>query len=202
VFAPVVGWLHEHLYVVVLLGAVVDAVGIPFPGRLMLITAGSFSHPASESTSSASTVIALATLGTVTGDHVWYLVGRLKGRRLFDIYCRLFRLSESRIGAADRLLRRFGGLTIVLARLTAAFRIVVVPLAVSRGMPYGRFVATDALGAALWAAGFVSLGRAVGALAYSGGMGLTFTIASLLVTGSVVASVLTRRRFAVSGSLR
>jgi membrane protein DedA with SNARE-associated domain len=202
VFSPIVGWLREHLYVVVFLGAVVDAVGIPFPGRLMLITVGSFSHPASGADASAASLIALATIGTVAGDHVWYLVGRLKGRRLFEIYCRLFRLSGSRIVAADRFLRRFGGLAIVLARLMATLRIGVVPLAVSRGMSYRRFVVFDFVGATLWATGFVWLGRAAGAVASRGGLVWTFAIIGTLVTASAVASVLARRRFAVSGAAR
>jgi membrane protein DedA with SNARE-associated domain len=202
VFTPIVGWLQEHLYAVVLLGAVIDAIGIPFPGRLMLITAGSLSHPGSEPTSSAAALITLATVGTVAGDHVWYLVGRLKGRRLFQLYSRLFRLSEARIGVADRFLRRFGGVTLVLARLTATLRIVAVPLAVSRGMSYRRFLAADAVGAILWAAGFVGLGRAVGAMAYDSGVGITIGIVSVLVTTSAVVSLLARRRFAPGNVMR
>jgi len=200
VFSPFAEWLREHLYAVVFLGAVVDAVGIPFPGRLMLITVGSFSHPASDAGASASMVIALATIGTVAGDHVWYLVGRLKGRRLFEIYCRLFRLSESRIGAADRFLRRFGGLALVFARLAATLRIVVAPLAVSRGMSYRRFVTFDCLGAMLWATGFVWLGRAAGTLASGSGLVGTLAIIGVLGTASAVVSVLARRRFPVSAS--
>ena len=198
-FALIVGWLREHVYAVVFLGAVADAIGIPFPGRLMLITAGSFSDPASEAGANASAVIALATIGTVAGDHVWYLVGRLKGRRLFEIYSRLFRLSAPRTGAADRFLRRFGGLTLVFARLAATFRVVVVPLAVSRGMSYGRFVTIDLVGALLWTTGFVWLGRAVGVLTSGSGLGITLAIIGTLVTTSAVLSVLARRRFAVSG---
>ncbi len=203
-FSPVVGWLHEHLYAVVFLGAVLDAIGVPFPGRLMLITAGSFSHPASEAASeagaSASALIALATIGTVVGDHVWYLVGRFKGRRLFEIYCRLFRLSEARVRVADRFLRRFGGLAIVFARVAATWRIVVAPLAVSRGMSYRRFVAFDLMGAMLWVTGFVWLGRAAGALADGNGLLGALTIIGALGTASAVVSVLARRRLPVSPS--
>jgi membrane protein DedA with SNARE-associated domain len=200
--SPIVGWLHEHLYVVVFLGAVLDAIGVPFPGRLMLITAGSFSHPASETSSSAVAVIALAAAGMVAGDHVWYLAGRLKGRRLFEIYCRLLRLSESHRADADWILRRFGGLALVLVRLAATLRLLVVPLAVSRGMSYGRFVVSDAIGATLWATGFVGLGRAVGAVAQDAGIGIALTLLSVLVTGSAALSLLARRRLAVSGMVR
>ncbi len=195
---PIVGWLHEHLYVVVFLGAILDAVGIPFPGRLMLITAGSYSHPESATGSSALVIIALATMGMVAGDHVWYLAGRFKGRRLFEIYCRLFRLSESNRIDADRLLRRFGSLALVLVRLAATLRLLIVPLAVSRGMSYGRFVVSDAIGATVWATGFVWLGRAVGAVTQDAGVGITVTLISIVVTGSAALSLLARRRFAGS----
>jgi membrane protein DedA with SNARE-associated domain len=199
VLGPIVGWLHEHLYAVVFLGAILDAVGIPFPGRLMLITAGSYSHPESATGSSALVVIALASMGMVAGDHVWYLAGRFKGHRLFEIYCRVFRLSESHRIDADRILRRFGSLALVLVRLAATLRLLVVPLAVSRGMTYRRFVVADAIGATVWATGFVWLGRAVGAVAQDAGVGITLTVISVVVTGSAALSLLARRRFAVGG---
>lgn len=194
-FSPLDAWLREHLYAVVFLGALVDAIGVPFPGRIMLITVGSFSGPTRDGGTSASIVIVLATVGTVAGDHVWYLLGRLKGRRLFEAYCRVARLSPTRIAAADRFLRRFGGLALVLARLAATLRAVVTPLAVSRGMSYGRFLAFDLLGAVLWAAGFVWLGRAAGAVGARSGVVGTLTVVSALAIASVLISVMVRRRF-------
>lgn len=199
-FSPVVGWLHEHLYAVVFLGAVLDAIGVPFPGRLMLIAVGSFSHPGSEAGASAPALIALATVGTVAGDHVWYIVGRFKGRRLFEIYCRLFRLSESKTRMADRLLRRFGGLALVFARVAATLRIVVAPLAVSRGMSYRRFMAFDALGAMLWVTGFIWLGRAAGSFAAESGLLGAFAVIGGLGTACAVVSVLARRHLPASPS--
>ena len=130
------------------------------------------------------------------GDHVWYLLGRLKGRRLFDAYCRWMRLPKARIAGADRFLRRFGGLALVFARLAATLRVVVVPLAVSRGMSYGRFLAFELAGALIWTTGFVSLGRAVGALGARSGMISTLAMVGALGAASAVMSVMTRRRFA------
>ena len=166
----------------------------------MLITAGSYSHSESATGSNALVIIALASLGMVAGDHVWYLAGRFKGRRLFEIYCRLFRLSDARIRGADRFLRRFGGLAIIFARVAATWRIVVAPLAVSRGMSYRRFVAFDFLGAILWVTGFVWLGRAAGALASGGGLVGALAIIGALGTASAAVSVLARRRLPASPS--
>jgi len=164
VFSRLTGWFEEYLYAVVLVGGGIDALGIPFPGRLMLMTAGSVSGQAGTSAGEVALLIALATLGTVAGDHAWYLIGRFRGRRLFDLYCRVARLPQARIREADRLLRRFGGAAIVLAQTGALLRIALVPLAVSRGMSYGRFLALALVGAGLRAAALVSLGRAVGTL--------------------------------------
>ena len=195
-FSPIDGWLREHLYAVVFLGAVVDAVGIPFPGRIMLMAVGSFSNPVSGTGASAWVLIGLATLGTVAGDHAWYLVGRLKGRRLFELYCRFFHISTSRMDATDRFLRRFGGVALLFARVAVTLRAVVTPLAISRGMSYVRFVAFDLLGALLWVTGFVWVGRTAGTLTSGSGLVGTLTVVGILGTASAVISVLARRRFA------
>lgn len=125
-------------------------------------------------------------MGTVAGDHVWFLLGRLNRRRLFGVYCRFFGLSEPGIGAADRLLRRFGGLALVVGRLAATLRLAVVPLAVSRGMSYGRFVTFDAVGAAIWVTGCVWLGRAAGMLAAGNGLRAVTIIGTLVTAGAAV----------------
>jgi membrane protein DedA with SNARE-associated domain len=192
-FSPIDAWLREHLHAVVFLGAIVDALGIPFPGRLVLLTAGSLSHAVSGTGVSAWAVIALATLGTVAGDHAWYLLGRLKGRRLFDLYTRLFRLSDARVRAADRFLRRFGGLALIVARVAATFRVVVAPLAASRGMSYAQFVAFDLAGAVLWTGGLVWLGRAAGAVASGRNLVGTVALVCAVLAASALISVLARR---------
>jgi membrane protein DedA with SNARE-associated domain len=112
---------------------------------------------------------------------------------LFDRYCRVVHLSERRIASADRVLRRFGGLALVIGRLAAMLRIVAVPLAVSRGMSYGRFLAFDSLGAVLWTAGLVWLGRVAGALGAGNGLVGTLAIVGALGAAGVVVSVMTRR---------
>jgi len=38
---PFLGWLHEHLLPVVFLTSLIDATGLPFPGRAILVAAGS-----------------------------------------------------------------------------------------------------------------------------------------------------------------
>jgi membrane protein DedA with SNARE-associated domain len=193
VLALVESWLREHLFAVVFLGAIVDAIGIPFPGRIMLITAGSMTDQARDHGTGTVLVIAVAVVGTVVGDHVWYLLGRLMGRRFLDRYGRRLRISGPRLVTADRFLRRFGGIALILGRLAATLRIVITPMAASRGMSYGRFLAFDFAGAALWAAGFVWLGRAAGAVGGRGGLIGTLAVVTMVAASTIVMSFMVRR---------
>ena len=191
--ALVESWLREHLFAVVFLGAIVDAIGIPFPGRIMLITAGSMTDQARDHGTGTVLVIAVAVVGTVAGDHVWYLLGRLMGRRFLDRYRRRLRISGPRLASADRFLRRFGGLALILGRLAATLRIVITPLAASRGMSYARFLAFDFAGAVLWATGFVWLGRAAGAVGGRGGLIGTLAVVTAVAASTIVTSFMVRR---------
>jgi membrane protein DedA with SNARE-associated domain len=193
VLALVESWLREHLFAVVFLGAIVDAIGIPFPGRIMLITAGSMTDQAHDHGTGTVLVIAVAVVGTVAGDHVWYLLGRLMGRRFLDRYGRRLRISGPRLVTADRFLRRFGGIALILGRLAATLRIVITPMAASRGMSYGRFLAFDFAGAVLWAAGFVWLGRAAGAVGGRGGLIGTLAVVTTVAASTMLMSFMVRR---------
>ena len=88
--------LVDHAYLLVFLGTLIDATGTPFPGRLILITAGGL---AATGNVSAVALIALAVAGAVLGDHAWYLAGRLAGGRVTRLYCRfvVFGLPGARI---------------------------------------------------------------------------------------------------------
>ena len=191
--ALVESWLREHLFAVVFLGAIVDAIGIPFPGRIMLITAGSMTDQARDHGTGTVLVIAVAVVGTVAGDHVWYLLGRLMGPRFLDRYGRRLHISGPRLVTADRFLRRFGGIALILGRLAATIRIVITPLAASRGMSYARFLAFDFAGAVLWAAGFVWLGRAAGAVGGRGGLIGTLAVVTTVAASTIVMSFMVRR---------
>jgi membrane protein DedA with SNARE-associated domain len=193
VLALVESWLRENLFAVVFLGAIVDAIGIPFPGRIMLITAGSMTDQARDHGIGTVLVIAVAVVGTVAGDHVWYLLGRLMGRRFLDRYGRRLRISGARLATADRFLKRFGGIALILGRVAATLRIVITPLAASRGLSYARFLAFDFAGAVLWVAGFVWLGRAAGALGGRGGLIGTLAVVTAVAASTIVMSLMVRR---------
>ena len=82
----------------------------------------------------------------------------------------------------------------MLGRLAATLRIVVTPLAVSRGMSYRQFLLWDLVGAVLWAAGFVALGRGAAVLGTEQDqIWVTLAILGALAIACAVMSVMTHR---------
>ena len=75
----VVGWLGAHTYPIVFVGTLIDASGVPFPGRLLLVAAGAL---AGSGRGSIVVIIVLGTVAAVLMDHVWYLAGLWGGERL------------------------------------------------------------------------------------------------------------------------
>jgi membrane protein DedA with SNARE-associated domain len=153
------GFLVSHAYLVVFFGTFIDATGTPFPGRLLLITAGGL---AATGDTSPVPFIVVATTGAVLGDHVWYLVGRLGGGRVIRLYCRLMFGGPGCVDRAKAYLKRFGPVAVIVSRFAAGVRILVTPITAESGMPYLRYLVCDATGAALWCSLWVLLGFVLG----------------------------------------
>lgn len=97
-------------------------------------------------------MIALGAAGAVMGDSLSYLLGRLGGDRLPQLYCKLTLGSADCVQKTQDYFTRRGGLTVAFARFVIGVRAFAAPMAGSTQMAYPRFLAYDALGALLWAA--------------------------------------------------
>lgn len=186
--------LGLNLYVAVFVASAVDATGLPVPGRLVLIAAGALAV----GRASVVAVVLLAALGALAGDHLLYYLGRVGGRALLDWYCRWTMGSGRCIHATARSVARWGAAAILVGRYVAGVRLFVASFAGSGVLPYPRFLVFDMLGALVWAASFVLLGRWLGSQC-PGAVGQfpgAWLLAVLLAAGfiTVLAFRLTRRR--------
>jgi membrane protein DedA with SNARE-associated domain len=159
--APYLAFFDRHLYAVAFIVGVIDATGLPFPGRFLLVVAGALSAAGSDTT----WVVLLAAAGSLVGDHVLYLLGWLGGDKVLSLYCRWTMGSARCVQKAEDYFRRFGGLTILIGRFVTGVRLFAAAMAGSGDIRYHRFVLFDAVGAILWASCFVLLGHFLGARA-------------------------------------
>jgi membrane protein DedA with SNARE-associated domain len=114
------GWLPPAgqgvlLHLAVAAATLIDATGLPFPGRILLIAAGAGAGDPLR----VVTLTLAGAVGALAGDHLWYFSGRLGGRRLLNVYCRLSLGSKRCQSRAREYFKRFGPLTVIIGRFVA-----------------------------------------------------------------------------------
>lgn len=155
---PLVGFVAGHIYLAVFVANTIDATGIPFPGRIVLILAGAFLQ---SKLLLLASILAGAT-GALLGDHVLYFAGRRGGTALLVAYCRLTLGSGRCVKDTVKYFRRFGPPAILLGRYSTGVRIVAAILSGCGYIRYSRFLAFDIAGALIYAALWVTVGHVFG----------------------------------------
>ncbi|MDT0171284.1 DedA family protein [Pseudarthrobacter sp. BRE9] len=168
-------------------------VGFVIPGETAAVLGGVV---ASRGEVQLGSMMALVVGAAIIGDTVGYEVGKHLGTRLMK--AKALRRHAGRLENAQDFLRRKGGSAVFLGRFTAFFRAVMPALAGTSRMPYGRFLAWNAMGGVVWGIGFVLLGFLAGnsyeAVAKAAGRDLAVVIAAVAVAALIVWHVRSRRR--------
>jgi membrane protein DedA with SNARE-associated domain len=155
---PFAGFMAGHVCLAVFVANALNATGIPFPGRVVLILAGAFLQSKLQL---ALAIVAGAT-GALLGDHALYLAGRRGGPALLAFYCRLTLGSERCVDNAVNFFRRFGPSAILLGRYSTGVRLFAAILSGSGHLPYSRFLGYDMVGAMVYATLWVTVGHLFG----------------------------------------
>ena len=110
-------------------------------------------------------IVAVGVVGfvaAVAGDNIGYAIGRFGGRALVERWGRYVFLTKERLDKAERFFQRHGGKIIVVARFIEGLRQANGIIAGISGMRWLKFLACNALGAALWVGTWVSVGYFAG----------------------------------------
>ena len=159
VLAPL-GPLLDHYGYLALAGLVLaEDFGVPVPGETVLVAAAVYAG-AGRLNIVAVGIVALA--AAVTGDNIGYAIGRFGGRALVLRYGRYVFLTAARLDRAETYFARHGGKMITVARFLEGLRQANGIIAGISGMRWRMFLAYNALGAALWAGLWSSLGYLAG----------------------------------------
>ena len=134
----------------------IGAVGIPLPGTLLLLAAGSFIEGGELS---LWPVLLLSAAGAVLGDNIGYILGRWGGRRVNAWGSRLVG-GQKRLRQAETWLKRREGAAIFLSRwLLTPLGPVVNLSAGLTNYSWRRFLLYSVTGEALWVVLYVLLGK-------------------------------------------
>ncbi len=165
-------------YVLVGLLVAGDALIPLFPGESSVVAAGVL---AADGELIVWLVLLAAFAGAFVGDLVAYGLGRWAGTRLVRRYASEGKRAE-RVRWAQGLLERRGVALIVAAQFVPGGRNVVMFSAGTLRFPLRRFIAAEALGAALWATFQTAIG-------YFGGRLFDSTTTSLVVSLGVAFAI-------------
>ncbi len=149
---------HYGLWAIFFL-VLVEDFGIPVPGETVIIAASIY---AGSGRLNVVAVGVVAFVAAVLGDNIGYGIGRFGGRRLVDRWGKYVFLTPERLDKAEEFFDRQGAKIITIARFIEGLRQANGIIAGITKMHWLRFLAYNALGAALWVGTWVSIGYFAG----------------------------------------
>lgn len=147
--------LNHYGYLAIAGLVLVEDFGVPVPGETVLILGAVY---AGAGRLNIVLVALLGFLGALVGDNVGFAIGHFAGRQLVERYGKYVLLTPERLDKATGFFERHGGKVITIARFVEGLRQANGIIAGTTGMHWAKFLAFNALGAALWVAVWTSAG--------------------------------------------
>jgi membrane protein DedA with SNARE-associated domain len=147
--------LNHYGYLAIAGLVLVEDFGVPVPGETVLILGAVY---AGTGRLSIFLVVLLGFLAAVLGDNIGFAVGHFGGRRLVERYGRYIFLTPERLDRATGFFERHGGKVVTIARFVEGLRQANGIIAGISGMHWAKFLAFNALGAALWVGVWSAIG--------------------------------------------
>ena len=147
--------IGHHGYIAIFLIVLAEAVGIPVPAALALVTGGAAVASGALRAPAAALVAVLAML---VGDSLLYVLGSRMGWRLLDLLCRVSGDPETCILRSAESFYKRGRATLLIAKFIPGVNSMAPPLAGSMKMPFMQFLGLDFLGAVAYAFAYGGVG--------------------------------------------
>ncbi len=147
--------LDQYGYLAIAGFVFLEDFGVPVPGETILILGAVY---AGTGRLNVFLVGLIAFVAAVIGDNTGFAIGHFGGRRLVERFGRYVLLTPERLDKATAFFNRHGGKIVVVARFIEGLRQANGIIAGISGMHWAKFLAFNALGAALWVAVWTSIG--------------------------------------------
>ena len=157
--SDVLALLLRYGYVVVFGVILLENLGLPLPGLVLLIVAGAL---VGAGKLGLPLIILGAISGALLGDLVWYALGRWRGRSVLGFLCRLSLNPDTCVGNTERFFLRHGMPTLLVAKFLPGLNTVAPPLMGTLRARFPLFLAYDAGGAVIFTVATVGVGYFLG----------------------------------------
>jgi membrane protein DedA with SNARE-associated domain len=179
--------IHHYGAWVVFILVFLEAIGLPFPGETVLVTAAIYAGTTQHL--SIGLVLLAAVVGATLGSVIGYAIGKTYGYPLLLRYGSYVGLTEARIKVAQYLFQRQGVSVVIVARFVAVLRSLAALIAGATQMPFASFIVANVVGAVGWALayglGAYYLGKEVEQFAKPAALALAVAGAIVIAAGIV-----------------
>ena len=132
------------------------SAGLPIPGDPLLLVMGAM---VGDGRYSLWISMLIASAAALIGDYFWYELGRLRGRRVLRVLCKLSLEPDTCVRKTEGGFAKRGARTLLFAKFIPGMSLVSMPLAGVIRMPRWHFLVADAAGGALWIGAYLIAGR-------------------------------------------
>lgn len=154
--AEITALLAQYGLAFIFVNIFIQQAGVPVPGVPTLMVAGALSVGGGPA---LSTIVAAAAIGSLLGDLIWYVAGRIYGFRVLQLLCRISISPDSCVRQTETRFTRWGAPSLILAKFIPGFATVAPPVAGALKLPIGPFLAYSTLGAVLYSLAATVAGR-------------------------------------------
>jgi membrane protein DedA with SNARE-associated domain len=193
-----VAFVVQHGEILLFLYVLGDQLGLPVPATPVLLAAGGLAATGRLSLPGA---VGLGVLAALVADLTWYTIGRLRGRRVLTLLCRISLEPDTCIRQTENAFLRYGVRLLLFAKFVPGLGSVGPPLAGIVGVGVLRFSIYSAMGAFVWAGAWMAMGYGAGqaverVVARAGQLGAVLAVAlAVVIVGYVVLKWVQRQRF-------
>lgn len=152
--------IRHYGLALVFANVLLERAGLPLPAMPTLLLCGAL---VADGKLAGGAVFVVAVLACNIGDSLWYLAGRVYGRRIMRLLCRVSLSPDSCVRTTESRFERWGKLTLIPAKFVPGLSTVARPLAGALKLDLGSFELLNGIGSVLW----VGLTLAAGVLLHA-----------------------------------
>ena len=191
-----VAFIERHGYALLFFWVLAEQSAIPLPSVPLLLAAGALIRTGRLHVFLA---VACCVFAALIADTIWFQVGRLRGRQVLRLLCRVSLEPDSCVRQTENAFLRYGMRSLLVSKFIPGLNAVAAPLAGDSKAPYWGFLLYDGAGASIWIAAYMGLGYLFSEqletmLAYASGMGSGLLLTVLVLIALWIGRKLMQRR--------
>jgi membrane protein DedA with SNARE-associated domain/rhodanese-related sulfurtransferase len=150
-----VEFLLQHGYLLLFAFVLAEQSGLPIPSTPMLLAAGAL---AGLGRMNLAFAWLLAIIASLIGDTLWFMLGRLRGFSILNVFCRISLEPDTCVQKTQTTYSRHGVNWLLFAKFVPGLSTIAPPMAGMFKVTPWRFLGMDTGGALLWSGAYLMVG--------------------------------------------